>query len=139
MNAVAGKRVIVGGGGNSGAQILAELSLVADVTWVTATPPAFLPDDVDGRVLFERATARWRAAQEGRTIDLLVGSFGDVVMVPPVREARERGVLHAVAPFVRFAEDGRLVRRHALDRRCRDLVHRLSARPIACGAARRGR
>lgn len=102
----AGKRVLVVGGGNSGAQILAELSLVADVTWVTATPPAFLPDDVDGRVLFERATARWRAAQEGRMIDLPVGGFGDVVMVPPVREARARGALHAVAPFTRFAEDG---------------------------------
>lgn len=101
-----GQRVLVIGGGNSGAQILAELSLVADVTWVTVTPPAFLPDDVDGRVLFERATARWRAAQEGRTIDLPVGGFGDVVMVPPVREARGRGVLHAVAPFTRFTEDG---------------------------------
>ena len=102
----AGKRVLVVGGGNSGAQILAELSLAADVTWVTVTPPAFLPDDVDGRVLFERATARWRAAQEGRTIDLPVGGFGDVVMVPPVREARGRGVLQAVAPFTRFTEDG---------------------------------
>ncbi|TAJ26772.1 ArsO family NAD(P)H-dependent flavin-containing monooxygenase [Bosea sp. (in: a-proteobacteria)] len=101
-----GKRVLVVGGGNSGAQIPAELSLVADITWVTATPPAFLPDDVDGRVLFERATARWRAAQEGRTIDQPVGGFGDVVMVPPVKAARERGVLHAVAPFVRFTEDG---------------------------------
>lgn len=105
-SAFAGQRVLVVGGGNSGAQILAELSLVADVTWVTAAPPAFLPDDVDGRVLFERATARWRAAQEGRTIDLPVGGFGDVVMVPPVREARERGVLHAVAPFARFTQDG---------------------------------
>ncbi|PZN93139.1 MAG: hypothetical protein DCF30_22075 [Hyphomicrobiales bacterium] len=71
--AFAGQRILVVGGGNSGAQILAELSLVADVTWVTATPPSFLPDDVDGRVLFERATARWQAAQEGRTVDLAVG------------------------------------------------------------------
>ncbi|KPF72773.1 pyridine nucleotide-disulfide oxidoreductase [Bosea sp. AAP35] len=102
----AGQRVLVVGGGNSGAQILAELSLMADATWVTATPPSFLPDEVDGRVLFERATARWQAAQEGRTIDLPVGGFGDVVMVPPVKEARERGVLHAVAPFTRFTRDG---------------------------------
>jgi len=102
----AGQRVLVVGGGNSGAQILAELSRVADTLWVTATPPSFLPDDVDGRVLFERATARWQASQEGRTIDMPVGGFGDVVMVPPVREARERGVLHAVAPFLRFTPDG---------------------------------
>ena len=35
-----------------------------------------------------------------------MGGLGDVVMVPPVREARERGVLHAVRPFVRFTEHG---------------------------------
>lgn len=101
-----GKRVIVVGGGNSGAQILAEVSRVAAVTWVTSEAPRFLPDDVDGRVLFQRATERWRAAQEGRTADVPAGGFGDVVMVPPVREARTRDVLHAVRPFVRFTPDG---------------------------------
>ena len=64
------------------------------------------PDDVDGRVLFERATERWKAQQQGRVIEQPVGGLGDVVMVPPVREARERGVLHAVRPFVRFTEHG---------------------------------
>lgn len=102
----AGKRVLVVGAGNSGAQILAEVSKVADATWVTPTEPLFLPDDVDGRVLFERATERWKAQQEGRVIDQPVGGLGDVVMVPPVVEARERGVLHAVRPFQRFTRDG---------------------------------
>lgn len=102
----AGQRVLVVGGGNSGAQILAELSQTARVTWVTQTPPQFLPDDVDGRVLFERATARWHALQQGRPADDLPGGFGDIVMVPPVREARDRGVLHAVRPFVRFTPSG---------------------------------
>lgn len=101
-----GQRVLVVGGGNSGAQILAEVSKVADTTWVTPTEPMFLPDDVDGRVLFERATERWKAQQEGRDIGQPVGGLGDVVMVPPVVEARERGVLHAVRPFVRFTRDG---------------------------------
>ena len=54
----AGKRVLIVGGGNSGAQILAEVSLVTETVWVTERPPHFLPDDVDGRVLFERATER---------------------------------------------------------------------------------
>ncbi|CAB3707292.1 putative oxidoreductase CzcO [Achromobacter deleyi] len=102
----AGQRVLVVGGGNSGAQILAELSQTARVTWVTQAPPKFLPDDVDGRVLFERATARWHALQQGRPADDLPGGFGDIVMVPPVREARDRGVLHAVRPFVRFTPGG---------------------------------
>lgn len=102
----AGKRVMVVGGGNSGAQILAEVSQVSETRWITQEPPAFLPDDVDGRVLFERATERWKAQQEGRSIDEPVGGFGDIVMVPPVREARERGVLVAERPFVRFTETG---------------------------------
>ncbi|TGV05974.1 FAD-dependent oxidoreductase [Alcaligenaceae bacterium 429] len=101
------KDVVVVGGGNSGAQVLAEVSLMAaSTTWVTSKPPAFLPDDVDGRVLFERATARWRAQQEGRDPIDLPGGFGDVVMLPPVVDARERGVLNAVAPFERFTADG---------------------------------
>lgn len=104
--AFAGKRVLVVGGGNSGAQIFAEVSNVADTLWITPQPPAFLPDEVDGRVLFERATERWKAQQEGRVIDQPVGGLGDIVMVEPVREARERGVLVAERPFQRFTADG---------------------------------
>lgn len=48
----ADKEVLVVGGGNSGAQILAEVSHVAKTTWVTQTEPIFLPDEEDGRVLF---------------------------------------------------------------------------------------
>jgi cation diffusion facilitator CzcD-associated flavoprotein CzcO len=86
-------RVLVVGGGNSGAQILAEVSRLAETRWVTLETPRFLPDEVDGRVLFQRATARWRAAQEGLPFEDLPGGFGDIVMVPSVREARDRGVL----------------------------------------------
>jgi hypothetical protein len=66
----------------------------------------FLPDDVDGRVLFHRATARIKALQEGREPEMPTGGLGDVVMVPPVVEARGRGVLHAVRPFARFTPTG---------------------------------
>ena len=98
----AGKTVLVVGGGNSGAQILAELSQVADATWVTLRDPLFLPDDVDGRVLFERATARLKAGPSAEP----VGGIGDIVMVPPVRDARNRGVLGSVRPFTRMTRDG---------------------------------
>lgn len=100
------KKVLVVGGGNSGAQILAEVSRLADSTWVTPSEPLFLPDDVDGRVLFQRATDRWKAHLEGREIDQPVGGLGDVVMVPPVKEARERGVLHSVRPFEQLTATG---------------------------------
>ena len=94
--------MLVVGGGNSGAQILAELSLVADATWVTLDDPVFLPDDVDGRVLFERASARVR----GDFSEAATTTLGDIVMVPPVKEARDRGVLQAVRPFARFTANG---------------------------------
>jgi putative flavoprotein involved in K+ transport len=97
-----GQRVLVVGGGNSGAQILAELSLVADATWVTLDDPVLLPDDVDGRVLFERASARVR----GDFSEAATTTLGDIVMVPPVKAARGRGVLKAVRPFARFIEYG---------------------------------
>jgi hypothetical protein len=97
--------VLVVGGGNSGAQILAEISQVADASWVTLAEPTFLPDHVDGRYLFYQATVRYRAQQEGRPLPE-PASLGDVVMVPPVREARDRGVLHSLRPFERFTAEG---------------------------------
>lgn len=100
------QRVAVVGGGNSGAQILAELSKVAQTFWITPSPPVFLPDDVDGRVLFERATERWLAQKEGLTVETPAGGLGDIVMMPSVREARDSGVLVADRPFSRFTETG---------------------------------
>ena len=105
-NEFEGKAVLVVGGGNSGAQIYAEVSKVAQATWVTQEVPRFLPDEVDGRVLFERATARLKAQQEGSEPKELIGGLGDIVMVPSVKEARERGVLNAVRPFTHFTPTG---------------------------------
>lgn len=105
--AFAGLSVLVVGGGNSGAQILAEVSRVAARTvWVTEREPIFLPDDVDGRVLFERATARWQAEREGRAPPPAQGGLGDIVAVAPVREARARGALGSVRPFARLESAG---------------------------------
>ncbi|MFC7547414.1 ArsO family NAD(P)H-dependent flavin-containing monooxygenase [Plantactinospora sp. GCM10030261] len=96
-----GQRVVVVGGGNSAAQILAELSRVAEATWVTLRPARFMPDDVDGRVLFGVATRKAAGgAGEG------VSDLGDIVMVPSVRDARDRGVLHSRPMFARLTERG---------------------------------
>lgn len=100
-----GKRVVVVGGGNSAAQILAEVSEVADTVWVTLRDPRFLPDDVDGRALFAAATERVRAQQEGREHPG-VGGLGDIVMVASVKDARERDVLTARPMFTRLTETG---------------------------------
>ncbi|PVY39620.1 ArsO family NAD(P)H-dependent flavin-containing monooxygenase [Pontibacter virosus] len=100
------KRVLIVGGGNSGAQILAEVSKVAHTSWVTLNEVIFLPDDVDGRVLFDQASARYYAMQHGKEVNTSQFHVGNIVMVPPVKEARSRGVLHTVRPFLRFYEDG---------------------------------
>jgi len=105
-SAFEGKTVLVVGGGNSGAQIYAEVSKVAQATWVTQEAPRFLPDEVDGRALFERATARLKAQQEGLELPQSEGGLGDIVMVPTVKEARERGVLSSVRPFTSFTPTG---------------------------------
>lgn len=103
----AGQRVAVVGGGNSGAQILADVSTVADTTWITHRPPRFLPDDVDGRALFQLASQRYVARLAG-TDDHggEIAALGDIVMVPPVRDARSRGVLHAEPPAAAVSPTG---------------------------------
>jgi len=101
----AGQRVVIVGGGNSAAQILAEVSTVAETLWVTRRPPLFMPDDVDGRVLFDVATAREAARRSGRDHDGVAG-LGDIVMVPPVQAARDRGVLDRSPMFDRLSPTG---------------------------------
>lgn len=105
------KRVLVVGAGNSGAQIFAELVQVADASWVTREPPKFLPDDVDGRVLFERATQRIRKeasedAQDGSNTEGSDTPKGNIVMMPPVKEARDKGLLTTKPMFDRLTEQG---------------------------------
>ncbi|HET6667111.1 MAG TPA: ArsO family NAD(P)H-dependent flavin-containing monooxygenase [Intrasporangium sp.] len=102
----AGQRVIVVGGGNTAAQLLAEVSLVARTTWMTLRPPHFLPDDVDGRILFQRTAARRRALAAGQPDPGSMGTLGDIVMVPSVRVARDRGVLTARPMFTRLTRSG---------------------------------
>ena len=100
-----GRRVVVVGGGNSGAQIVADLFDRCAVTWATLAPPTFLPDDVDGRYLFGEASARYRALTEGGA-PLPPRSLGDIVVVESVRRAREHGALVAVPMFTVFETDG---------------------------------
>lgn len=101
----AGQRVAIVGGGNSAAQILAEVSKVADTMWLTPREPRLLPDDVDGRALFAAATERVRAQQQGRNHPG-VGGLGDIVAVASVREARDRGALNARPMFNRLTRTG---------------------------------
>lgn len=100
------KKVLIVGEGNSGAQVLAEVSKVAETTWATRTKPEFLPDDVDGRVLFDVASAKYYAEQKGEKFDSSKYNLGNIVMVPPVKEARERDVLQSRKTFPEMFKNG---------------------------------
>jgi putative flavoprotein involved in K+ transport len=100
------KKVLIVGGGNSGAQILAELSEVAHTSWATQHDPAFLPDDVDGRVLFHAATAKYHSMKEGKAFNAAQYSLGNIVMVPPLKHARDRGVLRSNGTISRLTKQG---------------------------------
>ncbi|MEU7570098.1 hypothetical protein [Micromonospora sp. NPDC049240] len=56
-----------------------------------------MPDDVNGRVLFGVATRKASGGAGGGVSDL-----GDIVMVPSVREGRDRGILHARPVYARL-------------------------------------
>lgn len=102
-----GANVVVVGAGNSGAQVLAEVSRVASTTWTAATPPYFMPDEIDGRYLFNEATQAFLAPQQRTAASPKGGgnvSLANVVMVDSVKDARDRGVLIAYAPFDRLGE-----------------------------------
>lgn len=102
-----GKTVMIVGAGNSGAQIMAELSLRTNAIWATLEEPQYLPDHVDGRVLFDRASAQYKALTEGNgSVSKPADLLGHIVMVEPVREARDRGTLHSRRPFERFTKNG---------------------------------
>lgn len=97
-----GKSVAIIGEGNSGAQILAEVSEVANTIWITQKEPRFLPDHIDGRYLFDAATQMYEAQKNGN--DYKPPSLGDIVIVDSVKAARERKVLISVRPFDHFTE-----------------------------------
>lgn len=88
-----GKRVLIVGAGNSAAQIYAELSQHTLCFWGVRRPPEFLPPDVDGKTLFDQASEIYYARQRGEEIDKNVFNLGNIVMVPEVKEAKQRGVM----------------------------------------------
>ncbi len=100
------KKILIVGGGNSGAQILAEVSKVAETKWVTIEEPAFLPDTIDGRYLFKEANQRFFSTPKLTSENTAKASLSNIVMIKSVREARKRGVLVALRPFKDFYTKG---------------------------------
>ncbi|MBC9797686.1 ArsO family NAD(P)H-dependent flavin-containing monooxygenase [Sinomicrobium weinanense] len=102
-----GQKVLVVGEGNSGAQIMAEVSKYSrEAKWATRKEPEFLPDEVDGHYLFNIATAKYRAEKEGKPFDRSKYNLGNIVVIPSVKEARSRDVLRSGGSFTRMYEEG---------------------------------
>ncbi|MGD7006430.1 ArsO family NAD(P)H-dependent flavin-containing monooxygenase [Kocuria palustris] len=102
----AGRRVVVVGGANSGAQIAADLAETSQVTWCLNGAPQYLSDEVDGRELFRVATERSRALAAGLPDPGGVAALGNIVVVPPVKRARDAGQLNPTPMFDRFTPTG---------------------------------
>ncbi|MCM4166325.1 putative oxidoreductase CzcO [Arenibacter antarcticus] len=99
-----GKKVLVVGGGNSGAQILSEVSKVAEAKWVTLEPPQFMPEDIDGRYLFNQANSSYLDNNTQNFEEEV--SLSDIVQVESVKEGLKRGIYKAVRPFHSFYKHG---------------------------------
>ena len=71
---------------------------------MTLNKPNFLPDNISGRDLFDYANAAYQARQQGERYT--PPSLANIVMVPSVREARQRKVYQWMGPFAEFTRTG---------------------------------
>lgn len=98
------KKVLVVGGGNSGAQILAEVSKVARTKWITLEKPYFLPEEIDGRYLFQQANATYFKRDNQK--EDIKASLSDIVQVEIVKDGLERNIYKDTRPFKSFYKHG---------------------------------
>jgi cation diffusion facilitator CzcD-associated flavoprotein CzcO len=103
---LAGRHVVVVGGGASATQLLAEISKVASTTWVTRRPPVFREGPFDEEAGRRAVAMVEEAVREGRRPGSVVGVTGLLVSTPYIRDALDRGVLERLPMFDRITEDG---------------------------------
>ncbi|OIV36168.1 pyridine nucleotide-disulfide oxidoreductase [Mangrovactinospora gilvigrisea] len=101
-----GLRVLVVGGGNSAAQLLAEIAPVAAGTvWATRRPPVFRESEFTQEAGREAVAEVERRVRAGLPPESVVSVTG-VAMTPAVRAAREAGAMVRRPMFSRFTEGG---------------------------------
>ncbi|MDQ4084499.1 MAG: NAD(P)-binding domain-containing protein, partial [Actinomycetota bacterium] len=103
---LAGKRVVVVGGGHSAVQLLAEISEVADTVWVTRRPPQWRTGDgfgeQQGRAAVAQVEERVRAGLPPQSVVAVTG----LLLRAQEREAAARGVYARRPMFARIVPDG---------------------------------
>jgi cation diffusion facilitator CzcD-associated flavoprotein CzcO len=102
---LAGKRVVVVGGGISAVQLLEEISHVAETIWVTRRPPVFRDTEFTpevGRQAVAAVDARVRAGLPPESVVSVTG----LPWTPALRAAAARGVLDREPMFAEITPDG---------------------------------
>lgn len=121
---LAGRHVVVVGGGHSALQHLLELAEVTTTTWVTRRPPAWREDPFDEQARRQAVERVAERVETGARPASVVSATG-LPVTPEVAAARARGVLdrlpmfdritpHGVAWDARDGDPGRLVRAGAI-------------------------
>ena len=98
------KKVLIVGAGNSGAQILAEVSKVSTTKWITTESPIFLPEYIDGRYLFIQANDSYFKKETEEYREKI--SLSNIVQIESVKEGLKNGVYNDYRPFKEFYEHG---------------------------------
>ncbi|GAB5465118.1 MAG: ArsO family NAD(P)H-dependent flavin-containing monooxygenase [Candidatus Kapaibacteriales bacterium] len=96
---------LVIGGGNSGAQIAAELSKNGNCTWATISEPVFMDKEIDGYKLFDLASQKYRASVRDDSSEKQT-FLGNIVQVPEVKVALESRVYNIRRMPKRFTRKG---------------------------------
>jgi cation diffusion facilitator CzcD-associated flavoprotein CzcO len=102
---LAGRRVVVVGGGTSAVQLLLEIAEVAETTWVTRRPPEFREGPFtaeNGRAIIAEVDERVRAGLPPHSVARATG----LALTPQVRAGLESGVLDRRPMFYRITADG---------------------------------
>lgn len=101
----AGKHVLVVGGGISAIQLLDQISMVTETTWVTRTPPRFREGPFDpeaGRAAVKLVEDRVRAGLPPNAVVSVTG----LPITPAILAMRERGVLQRQEMFSEITPTG---------------------------------
>jgi hypothetical protein len=102
---LAGKHVIIVGGGISAIQLLDEISRVTTTTWVTRRPPEFRTgpfDESAGRAAVAMVEDRVRRGLPPSSVVSVTG----LPVTPAIEAMRARGVLARLPMFSEITEDG---------------------------------
>ena len=103
--ALAGRRIVVVGGGASAVQFLGELAPVASTLWVTRRPPVWRTDDFDREAGLQAVAAVAERVAQGLPPSSVVSVTG-LALRPQEEQAAKLGAYHRLPMFDSIEPDG---------------------------------